>query len=242
MIVSIMQPAFLPWLGYFNRYQQSDIHIALDHVQMDMSSKTRFANRNKIRTPQGWSWITVPIEKKGLHQQLYLDRTRVNNQTTWGSKAWRAIEGSYRKAPYFEHYAAPLQTLLLREWTLLNDLNIALTGVMLDALCIRKRTLFSSQLGVNSKGSDLILDLCRMVGAKTYISGPFGRDYLQLECFHQADIRVVFHDYSHPEYKQNFDGFEPYMSALDVLLNHGPYAPEIISNKQCLPQTSGSAL
>lgn len=234
MIVSIMQPAYLPWLGYFNRLQLSDLTIVLDHVQMDRSSKTRFANRNKIRTPQGWSWLTVPIHTKGLHGELFLDRIRVRNEEPWGEKMWRSIASNYRRTTHFETYAAPIRDALAREWSLLSALNWRLTEHLMKALGVELPVIFSSTLDVRSAKSDLIVDLCRHVGATTYISGPFGRDYLVRQAFVEAGVDLVFHDYDHPEYRQAFAGFEPYMSVIDVLFNHGPEAAAIIARGQAL--------
>ena len=228
MIVSIMQPAYLPWLGFFDRIAASDVLILLDHVLIDRNSKTKFANRNRIRTPDGWTWLTVPIRSKGRHGELLLNEIEVNNETDWRAKHWRAIEMNYRRAPHFADYAAPFQVMFETEWTRLAALNAAGQKIFTEALGIGTRTMLSSEMDCRETKDRLIVELCEKAGATAYISGPFGRDYLKPEDFRAAGVELLFHDYDHPEYKQCFEGFEPYMSAIDLLFNHGPEALQIL--------------
>ncbi|MGD1875914.1 MAG: WbqC family protein [Kiloniellaceae bacterium] len=224
MIVSIMQPAYLPWLGFFDRIAASDVFIVLDHVLIDRNSKTKFANRNRIRTPDGWTWLTVPIRSKGKHGDLLLNEIEVNNETDWRAKHWRSIEMNYRRAPHFTDYAARLQVMYETEWPRRGTLNAAGLKIFMEALGLEARTMLSSEMDCQETKDRLIVELCQKAGATQYISGPFGRDYLKPEDFQAASIDLLFHDYDHPEYKQCFDGFEPYMSVIDLLLNHGPQA------------------
>ncbi|WP_420349346.1 WbqC family protein [Pelagibius sp.] len=234
MIVSIMQPAYLPWLGFFDRIAASDIFILLDHVEIDRNSKTKFANRNRVRTAQGWSWLTVPIRSKGKHGELRLNEIEVNNETNWPGKHWRAIELNYRRAPYFADYAAPFRTLLETRWTHLADLNAAGLKIFMEALTLNKTVLSSSEMDCRETKDKLILELCRKVGATTYLSGPFGRDYLNPVDFEAAGVELLIHDYDHPQYNQSFDGFEPYMSTLDLLFNHGTGSLQILRSPHSL--------
>lgn len=228
MIVSIMQPAYLPWLGFFDRIAASDVLILLDHVLIDRNSKTKFANRNRIRTPQGWTWLTVPIRSKGKHGDLLINEIALNNETDWAAKHWRAIELNYRRAPHFANYAERFHALYARSWEKLAALNAAGYDAFMETLGLNTRTLLSSEMDCSESKDALILELCRKAGASTYISGPFGRDYLKAEDFRAAGIELLFHDYDHPRYKQCFEGFEPYMSTLDLLFNHGPEALPIL--------------
>ena len=104
MIVSIMQPAYLPWLGYFERIAMSDLHIVLDHVNIDASSKTKFANRNKIRTPEGWSWLTVPLKSKGKHGRLFLHEAEIVTESSWRQKHLGALKANYSRTAYFAEH------------------------------------------------------------------------------------------------------------------------------------------
>lgn len=232
MIVSIMQPAYLPWAGYFDRIARSDLHIVLDHVLIDANSKTKFANRNKVRTAQGWCWLTVPLQSKGKYGQLYLDKIEIANDTGWARKHWNTLLHSYRKAPYFAAHQAFFEQVYAREWPLLNDLIRETSGYLATAFGLKKEILNSSAMNVSGEKDELILNLCQAAGATTYISGPFGRDYLDEAAFQRAGIEVIYHEYEQPIYPQIHPGFEPYMSALDVLFNCGPTSLEIMTKRQ----------
>jgi WbqC-like protein family len=224
-----MQPAYLPWLGYFDRIAGSDLHIVLDHVEADLNSKTKFANRNKIRTKDGWTWLTVPLKTKGRRGSLYLNEIELDEESGWREKHWRTIKGCYGKAPHFAEHQAFFARIFEQPWVRLEPLTRALTGYFLDALGLKTPVRFSSEMGVAGQKSELILNLCREVGATTYISGVFGRDYLDLDSFRSAGIDVVFHEYAHPVYPQSQPGFEPYMSIVDLLVNAGPKSLAILA-------------
>jgi hypothetical protein len=232
MTVSIMQPAYLPWLGYFHRIAMSDLHIVLDHVAIDRNSKTKFANRNKVRTKEGWTWLTIPLLTRGRSDQLGINQLEIDETAQWQRKHWNTIRHSYGHTPHFSQHADFLQSLFDRPWRLLIDVQRELTEYLLPALGITTPILFSSSMATASRKDELILDLCRESGATEYISGPFGRDYLKADDFDQAGIRLSFHDYHHPVYQQAFDGFEPYMSAIDLLFNHGSASAEILHTEQ----------
>jgi len=226
VIVSINQPAYMPWLGYFDRVQKSDLHIVLDHVQFEKNSVT---NRNKVRTPEGWGWLTVPVRTKGLFGQLTIDRVEINSNIPWGRKHWRTIENNYSKAPYFSQYSLSLQDFYNRNWETLGALLDESRRYLLKELGMKKDLIRSSELSPKLRKSDLILELCKKVGATSYLSGPFGRDYLNANEFEESGIELRFHDYAHPEYEQVFKGFEPNMSVIDLLFNHGPKSLEILT-------------
>lgn len=225
MIVSINQPAYLPWLGYFHRIAVSDLHIVLDHVQFE---KNGYGNRNKVRTKDGWCWLTVPLKTKGKFGDLRLDQVEIADNPDWAAKHGAALAQYYGRAPHYAAHAAALKDWYGRPWGRLGELTRATTRYQLDALGIRTPLLFSSEMGVTGAKDELILNLCRAVGATTYLSGPLGRDYIREERFTAAGVRLAYHDYTHPAYPQRYPGFEPTMAALDLLLNHGPDSLRII--------------
>lgn len=225
MIVTIMQPAYLPWLGYFDRIASSDLLIFLDHVQIENGSS--FTNRNRIRSATGSQWLTVPIRNSGSAPRA-IDRVQIVNDRPWRKKHWTSIRSNYAKARHFDTYAEELSDYFDGEQSLLVDTLLDGYHLLAGMLGLATTTLRSSRMGATSSKGDLILDLCRSVSASRYISGPFGRDYLDREAFERAGIDLVFHDYDHPTYEQVYPGFEPYMSVIDVLLNHGPQALKIV--------------
>lgn len=220
MIVSIMQPAYLPWLGYFDRIARSDMSIVLDNVMLERSSKTRFTNRNKVRTANGWSWLTVPVKTAGLGQPLICD-VEIDTEQRWQEKHLRSIAQSYAKAPNFSAYQEWLTGFFGKRHEMLAPMLRESTEYLLRALGIDTPLQYSSEMQVEGSKGELILNLCRAVGAEMYISGPFGRDYLDADSFHGAGISLEFHDYEHPEYLQFHGEFEPFMSVVDLLFNCG---------------------
>jgi hypothetical protein len=239
MIVTIMQPAYLPWLGYFHRIMCADLHVILDHVQIDKNSKTKFANRNKVRTRDNWSWLTVPIKTKGKFGELELNQIEIDIESNWAEKHWNTLRASYGKAPFFKEHAAFFEQLYAQKFGSLSELNTEATNYFLKTFGINTASVYSSALDVRSQKDDLILDICVALKATKYISGPFGRDYLNTRKFAEAGIEVVYHDYIHPEYQQAFPGFEPYMSTIDLLFNCGSNSVNIIKENQTLEKLLG---
>lgn len=215
-VVSIHQPAYLPWLGYLDRIRRSDIFVYLDNVQFQKNS---FQNRNKIRTAQGWTWLTVPLLTKH-HLQSTLAEAEINNATVWQRKHLDTIAQNYARAPFRDKvlpwlrkfYETPQQRLADMCWNMLN--------AHLAQLDIKTKLVRASALGpIDAHKQDLVLELCRRHGATKYISGPLGRNYIDEAAFAAARIDIVFDDYRHPVYRQAHAGFEPYMAAIDLMMN-----------------------
>jgi hypothetical protein len=227
-----MQPAYLPWLGYFDRIYRSDVFIVLDHVQMDQNSKTKFTNRNKIRTSNGWAWLTVPLKTKGKHGEAFINQLEIVDDSGWRQKHWGSLANAYARAPYFKDHKPYFESVYQKPWCLLNDVMSDTFNYFMKSLGLTRTILYSSQLNVAGHKDDLILNLCREVKADVYISGPFGRDYLNAGSFREASIELQFHDYAHPTYRQCYQGFEPFMSIVDLLFNHGPESLAVLTGNK----------
>jgi hypothetical protein len=218
MIVSINQPAYMPWLGYFDRIDASDMHIVLDHVQFEKNS---MVNRNKIRNAQNWSWLTVPVETKGQFGQLDIANIKISDRGRWSRKHWNALQSNYARTPHFSEHA-PFLEAFYREQTAESQLSSViqdLNNYFQAALAVKTEICYSSTMKTRNHKSELVLSLCREIGATTYLSGPFGRNYLDRAAFENANIAVKFHDYSPQVYPQAWPGFEPGMAVIDVLAN-----------------------
>ncbi len=216
--VAIHQPEHLPWLGYLDKARKADEFIFLDTVAF---KKNYFENRNRIRTPQGWGWVTVPVLLKGRFGQAFQD-VEINNLARWAEVYYRTLLQNYSRAPHWKTYGPVLEELLLRPWEKLVDLNLALIDLFWKAFGIATPTRRASALGAAGRKSELLLDICRKTGATVYLSGPSGKDYLEQSLFAEAGIGIEFHEFRHPEYAQRFSPFVPGMAAVDLLLNEGP--------------------
>lgn len=230
MIVSINQPAYLPWLGYFHRIAISDIHIVLDHVQFEKNS---FVNRNKIRTNNGWTWLTVPVKTKGRFGELPINKLEIDNSTNWRQKHWATVKQNYSKAPHFHLYSDFFEDIYRRDWNLLNDLCRETNAYILSVLDIDTKIIESSALHPQEKKSALILELCRVTSASVYYSGIMGKDYLREEEFNANGIAVRYQNFQPYPYPQLQGGeFVPFMSILDLLFNCGEKSRDILLANQ----------
>ncbi|MBL0938545.1 MAG: WbqC family protein [Gemmatimonadaceae bacterium] len=236
MIVSIMQPAYLPWLGYFDRLQRSDLHIVLDSVPLGTANRNNFTTRNRVRRAgpaNEGTWLTVPVAG-GQHDTIIRD-VMLANQPGWARKHAETLRHSYARAPFASDVADIAR--VIQEHAEANASGNGALASLLDVtterLCekldIRTPMVLSSSLPVTGTKSALILSLCVHVGATTYVSGPFGRDYLDLVAFTKAGVQVEFHDYAHPTYTQQGEPFVPYLSVVDLIANHGAASRDILT-------------
>lgn len=218
MIITIHQPEHLPWLGYFNKMAKAELFVIMDNVQFE---KNYFQNRNRIIGTNGVQWIGVPVKTVG-HMDNILRDTEIAGDNRWKNKYLKTIQMSYGKHPFFDSVFATLEDAVALDTNKLTDINVSIFKNFADKMDIRPEFVRASELDVQGKKSDLVLEICKAVNATTYISGPSGRDYMKLETYEQANIEVKFNDYHHPVYEQKrTTEFVPYMSTLDLLMNVG---------------------
>jgi hypothetical protein len=232
MIVSIHQPAYLPWLGYFDRIRQSDCFVFLDTVQFQKNS---FQNRNRIRTPAGSQWLTVPVQTKGTLHSTPLSKLAINNRINWREKHLKSIRQNYAKAPFRDRVLDYLEIVYDRPWERLADLCWSTLQHFTQQFDLRCNLIRASDLPpFGERKSALIERICLHLGADEYLSGPLGRDYLDATSFAKAAIRIRYHDYKHPLYPQAYSGFEPGMAAIDYLMNVED-ASAVLKGKEIAP-------
>lgn len=228
MIISIHQPQYLPYIGFFHKALNSDMIIMLDDVP---ATRKDFVNRNKIRTPTGWTWLTIPVKKKN---GVIIEDIEISNND-WIEKHLRSLEHCYGQTPYYKWYIDHIRTIYMLDsnWNRISNLDTSLLYIILEALdekpsicdpCIRR----ASYLDVQGTGTERLINLCKAVEADTYLSGPGGKGYMDEAAFAATGIELQYQDFTHPVYEQRFKGFEPNMSILDLLFNHGPKSADII--------------
>ncbi|MBM3265699.1 MAG: WbqC family protein [candidate division Zixibacteria bacterium] len=215
MIVSIHQPNFLPWLGFFEKVDRSDLFILLDDVQFE---KNDWQNRNRIKGPSGAQWLTVPVRHR--YPQIIAE-TQIDPSSDWRRKHWNAIVSNYRKAGYFDNYAPQLEPIYRQEWERLADFNVDLLKQTLGWLGIATPLRRASEFNVNRTSSERLAVLCEATGADMYLAGAGGHGYLDITPFETRNIRVEFQEYTHPVYPQLFGAFVSHLSILDLLMNCG---------------------
>lgn len=227
MRIAIMQPTFLPWMGYFDILDQVDLFIFLDDVQF---VKQSWQQRNRIKTPAGLEWLTIPVILRGRFGQLIKD-VEIGKLDFWKKHA-RTIEVNYGRAGHLHIYLPELLSIFKKgePWNKLADLNIKLIEWLREKIGISTPLIRSSRLVIEGKRSSRLVAICEEVGAMEYLSPIGSADYLleEIREFTDHGIKIFFHNYSHPIYKQLFPPFLPFASVLDLLLNEGPNSMENI--------------
>ncbi|MDE1817925.1 MAG: WbqC family protein [Thaumarchaeota archaeon] len=224
MIVSIHQPGYLPWLGFFKKISASDVFVFLDDVQYE---KNGWHNRNKIRTSDGSIWLTVPIRSSF---GTLLKEVKIDNTSNWIEKHRKSIQINYSKAKHFKEFSSLLMPIYEKNFDLLVDINMQIIELLIKQLEIKTKTLFSSELNISEKSSDRILEICKKLGATVYLSGALGRNYLNLTDFEKNGIEIQFQNFQHPTYSQYYTPFLPNMGAIDLVYNEGPNSSKILND------------
>lgn len=230
MILAAHQPSYLPWLGYLDKMARADVFVVMDDLQYE---KDNFQNRNRLKLNNGPAWVTVPLEK-GTQLDRISDK-RIQNAGSakehWQRKTWVTLETHYGRASHFATFKDELTWVYHRPWQKLLELDLHMLELARTWLGIDTPLLRSSALGLQGDKTDRIIDMCKKVGADVYLSGRGGsHEYLELDKFERAGIRLEWQAFKHPVYPQRYPslGFFPNLAFLDLLLNCGPVSREIL--------------
>lgn len=216
MRIACVQPSYIPWRGYFHIIQKCDVFVFYDDVQYTTRD---WRNRNRIKTPHGTKWLTVPVVhvKRGTP----IDRVVIDAGSGWAEDHWNRIERSYRAAPYFSDYAPRLRELYERPWTSLSELDIALTEALCDMLGVRVAFRRASELGVTGVKTERLLRICAGLGATSYLSGPAAKSYIDPADFDRAGVALEWMVYDYQPYDQLYPPYDPAVSVIDLLFMTG---------------------
>ncbi len=220
--VAILQSSYVPWKGYFDLMDLVDEFILLDNVQY---TRRDWRNRNRLKSPTGVRWLTIPVQVKGRYLQR-IDETLVSDPN-WAAKHWAIIASWYRRAPFFERYSPLLEAIYLSiKDGYLTAINRRFLEALRDLLAITTPITLSTDYPDDENKSERLLSICRAAGAGRYVSGPAARAYLDERHFHDEGIEVEWMNYEgYPEYEQLYPPFDHRVSVLDLLFNVGEDAP-----------------
>jgi hypothetical protein len=235
MRVAVHQPQYLPWIGYFDKMDQADCFVVLDHVQF---KKNEWQNRNRIKAASGWQWLTVPV----LHRfPQRIAEVKINNAVPWSRKHLQTLSVNYRGAPFFEVHRPFFEEVYTREWTRLIDLNLATLGYLVTALGIHTKLILASSLGLpgHAGATEHLVAICQALGADAYLSGVGGTGYLAPARFEEAGIRLCFQAFGCPSYPQRFRAFVPNLSVVDLLFNCGERSLQVLREGRVLGEHPG---
>jgi hypothetical protein len=226
--VAIVQSCYIPWKGYFDLVQSVDEFILYDDRQF---TRRDWRNRNRIKTPAGIRWLTIPVEVKGRYHQR-IDETMIADPS-WADRHWKTLVHSYSAAPHFEKYAPVIEQLYrdAAPETRLSGVNRTLLEGICRLLGIETVLSWSTDYEVDGDRTERLLALCQAAGADRYLSGPRARDYLDEDLFARAGIELVYADYSgYPEYEQLYPPFEHGVTILDLVWHVGGEAPRYMKS------------
>jgi hypothetical protein len=224
VIVTVHQPDHLGYLGFYHKIMNAEKYVVLDNVQF---AKREFIHRNRIRGAHDALWLSVPVLTKGRYKQKILD-VEINPTQSWQKEHWGRIYHSYCKAPYFEDYGPVFETIYSTQWEKLVDLNLRLIRTIFGLLGMSVDMYLASELGVEGKATELLINITQAVGGDTYLSGPGGRDYMDEALFEERDVGLAYNQFEHPEYEQRYEPFLPYMAVIDLLFNCGPQSIDVL--------------
>jgi hypothetical protein len=222
--VAVIQSNYIPWKGYFDIIHDVDVFVFYDDVQF---TKNDWRNRNKIKTPRGAEWISIPV---GTDLRRLVCEVELTD-ASWQAKHWNLLRMHYESTPYFDTYRAFFEEALLgRRWSRLSELNhFLIRTIARDFLAINTEFVDSRTYAAEGQRQDRLIDLLKKVGAERYVSGPAASDYIDPALFASAGIELVYKSYAgYPPYPQRHPPFEHGVSVLDLLFNTGPGAPGFI--------------
>jgi hypothetical protein len=225
MRVVVLQPSYLPWLGYFDQIDRADVFVFYDDVQYD---KNGWRNRNRIKTPQGWAWITVPVLTRERFGAA-INEVEIDNRAPWARKHLKTLSQNYSRSPYYGEYIGLFEDIYFREWEKIADLNMALIKAITGALGTDVRFACSSELNLQGDRLGRLVEICLEFGADRYLTGDSARDYMDRKVFSARGIQVEYQNYRHPVYPQLYGEFISHLSIVDLLFNCGPESLSIIA-------------
>jgi len=220
-----LQPGFLPWTGFFDQLDRSEIFVIYDTVSYDRGG---WRNRNRIKTQQGIQWLTVPVIVNGF--PLIRD-VKIDNHDNWAVKHLKSIKQNYSRAPYFKDYIGIFEEVYSKSWEYLIDIDMAFIMKIRECLGNGTTIEFASNLKIEGERTQRLVDMCLKLGATEFLEGHAGKGYLQGEgeqLFKEKGINLVYQDYKHPVYPQLYGEFVSHLSVIDLLFNCGKESLNII--------------
>lgn len=219
MKVGIIQSNYIPWRGYFDFIRECDVFVLHDDIQY---TKGDWRNRNKIKTPQGLRWLTVPVHYVNTDQLICT--TVISRATNWPRDHVELFRNNYRAAPYLTDALAIFGLAFDCIPATISDLNIGLIRNICEYLAIKTSLRTSMEFGVTGRKTERILQICKALGATEYLSGPAAKVYLDEDALRREGITPLYKTYNYPEYPQLHGKFEGGVTVLDLIANVGPDA------------------
>lgn len=222
MIITIHQPNYFPWLGFFDKIAGSDLFVLLDHVKNDVTAGF-WVKRVKVLANGQAMWSTVPLYRGKNEKIQPINEMMIDVDNQLMGKNLRVLRSAYLKAPYFESIFPLVESFYHHQSRFIAERNIDFIRSVCRMLGITTRLILSSDLACERSATDLNIEITQKVGGTTYKSGDGSAGYLEASKFHDAGINLLFQEFVHPVYSQfNSSRFVPGLSIIDALFNIGP--------------------
>lgn len=225
MILSANQPYFSPFPGFFYKARLSDTFVILDTVQFPRGFT--WLTRNRFKNHQGTLWMSIPVWRKGLGFQQ-IDRVRIYRDGRWLHKHLSSLAAAYGNAPYYIDHHTLLEKIFSGEFERLIDLNLFIIRYLLEYFQCTTELVLLSDLGIEAKGDPLLIQICKKMGATHFLAQSASKKYLDVDTIQDAGIHIDFINPPTPVYPQLWGDFIVNLSALDLVLNCGPKAGDIL--------------
>lgn len=225
MILAAHQPNYLPWCGYFYKMAHCDVFVILDDVQF---TKNSYQNRTRIKSPKGPVWLTQPVLHSGRAWQA-TDAVEFDGRADWRGKHIKTVAANYARSAHASDMFPVCRNWLGGSSPLLAETNTRIIRDVARLLGLGTEIVLSSKLGVALTKADRLVEICRLLGARTYLSGQGARSYQEEEQFRAHGIGLLYSDFTPRKYPQLWGEFVPGLSILDALFNLGaPATAELL--------------
>ena len=215
MIISIHQPDYIPYIGFFYKMSKSDKFVFLDDCQF---SNDNMHHWNRVKTPQGECRLKIPV-KQHLGDTINIVETR--DELQWKKKHLKTIEMNYSKAPFFKEIFPEFEALIIQNYKSLSEQNIAINMWIAEKFGMKAEFFKTSDMDIKTVNEERVIDICTALGGDVYISGNGAKAYQVDEHFTERGVKLVYTDYKSIEYKQLWGEFIPNLSIVDYMFNCG---------------------
>jgi len=224
--LAILQPSYIPWMGYFEQIIHVDIFVFYDDVQY---TKNDWRNRNKIKVHNSSNWLTIPVkavDNKKINEVI------IDNTKNWKVKHLKTIQQFYNKSKYFKEIYPLLENNINSNVDSIALVSINIIKDIANYLELKTKFYLSSELNIEGSRNERLINICKYFKADSYYSGLSAKDYLNIKLFEKNNLKVEFQNFQHPIYSQLHGDFIPYLSIIDLLFNHGKYSKKFIKGNK----------
>ncbi len=234
----ILQPAYIPWIGFFDLMCKADIFVIFDDVQYTIRD---WRSRNRIKTSEGVLWLSIPVKAKGVRNKLIKD-VEIDNTQPWQQKHLKSLESFYKKAQYYEEILDLFSDIYQKKYEFLIDVDMDFITKAKHYLSLKSNIVLSSEIPSVGNRDEKLLSICKYLNATHYLSGNAAKEYLREQIFTHEGIMVQWHDYRHPYYHQCWlkeQGFISHLSIIDLLFNYSHDSLSILTGQKVIPKPEG---